>query len=108
MSEALIQKKYFIGTSSKDSWSSVYAYKPQNPEYREKRGEVFAAIQLKGPENFSLGTAGGLLLDRFHEAYFENEVKPKLLESISLYLTENNINFNIVGNDVEIDFSQFK
>ncbi len=73
MSEALIQKKYFIGTSSKDTWSSVYAYKPQNPEYREKRGEVFAAIQLKGPENFSLGTAGGLLLDRFHEAYFENE-----------------------------------
>ena len=73
MSEALIQKKYFIGTSSKSTWCSVYTYRPQNPEYRKKRGEVFAAIQLKGPEDFSLGTAGGLLLDRFHEAYFENE-----------------------------------
>lgn len=63
--------------------------------------------ELFGNEYSGTASQKSLIFNPY-KTYFENEVKPKLLESISLYLTENNINFNIVGNDVEIDFSQFK
>ncbi|HOY46168.1 MAG TPA: hypothetical protein PKU95_00870 [Candidatus Dojkabacteria bacterium] len=79
MNEALIQKKYFIGRSKKGVWSTVYTYKPHNSDLRRIRGEIFAVILLRGPEDFSLGTAGGLLLDRFHEAYFENRTDSTLI-----------------------------
>jgi DNA-binding beta-propeller fold protein YncE len=79
MNEALIQKKYYIGRSQKGVWSTVYTYKPHNSELRKIRGEIFAVILLRGPDDFSLGTAGGLLLDRFHEAYFDNRSDTTLI-----------------------------
>jgi len=68
-----VQKKYFIGDNKPGIWSSVYAYKPHNPEFLKKRGEIFAAVTLTGPTTFNVATAGNLLLDHLHETYFENQ-----------------------------------
>jgi hypothetical protein len=68
-----ITKKYFIGRTLKSGkWSSVYTYKPQNPQILRDRGQIFATISLESHEDFSITTAGNLILDFFHEAYFDN------------------------------------
>lgn len=74
-----IQKKYYIGTPAKGKWASVYAYKPMNEEFMRKRGEIFAAISMTGPETFNVSTAGNLLLDHLHETYFENPTDKPML-----------------------------
>jgi hypothetical protein len=70
--DSVIQKKYFIGKSKPGTWSSVYTYKPSSQTTRDKRGEIFAAICLEGPKDYGLPTVGNMLLDKFHETYFEN------------------------------------
>lgn len=70
--DSVIQKKYFIGKSKPGTWSSVYTYKPSSLSIREKRGEIFASICLEGPKDYGLPTVGNMLLDKFHESYFEN------------------------------------
>ena len=70
--DSVIQKKYFIGKSKPGTWSSVYTYKPSSQSIRDKRGEIFAAICLGGPKDYGLPTVGNMLLDKFHESYFEN------------------------------------
>jgi hypothetical protein len=70
--DSVIQKKYFIGKSKPGTWSSVYNYKPSSQIIRDKRGEVFASICLEGPKDYGLPTVGNMLLDKFHETYFEN------------------------------------
>jgi len=70
--DSVIQKKYFIGKSKPGTWSSVYTYKPSSQSIRDKRGEIFAAISLEGPKDYGLPTVGNMLLDKFHESYFEN------------------------------------
>ena len=67
-----IYKKYFIGKFAPGFWASVYAYKPHSHEIKIRRGEIFAVITLSGPETFAVNTAGNLLLDNFHETYFED------------------------------------
>ncbi|HEC65767.1 MAG TPA: hypothetical protein ENI23_10755, partial [bacterium] len=73
MSRIKLSRKYFIGKNRPGIWSSVYAYKPQSEKIYTKRGEIFAAISLEGPKDFDLATTGNLLLDNFHEAFFENK-----------------------------------
>ncbi len=68
-----IVKKYFIGTSLPHKWASVYDYRPQSQEILEKKGEIFAVVSLIAPKKFNSITAGSLLLDNFHEAYFESK-----------------------------------
>ena len=70
--DSVIQKKYFIGKSKPGTWSSVYTYKPSSQSIKDKRGEIFAAICLEGPKDYGLPTVGNMLLDKFHETYFEN------------------------------------
>lgn len=77
--DALIQKKYFSGRSEPGVWSSIYTYKPQNLDLRKVRGEIFAVICLRGPEEFDLAVAGNMLLDRMHETYFENRKDSTLI-----------------------------
>lgn len=72
--ENKISKKYFIGKSvEKGRWASVYTYKPNSDEIYQTRGEIFAAISLSAPAEFNATTAGNLILDYFHETYFENQ-----------------------------------
>jgi len=71
--DGVIQKKYFIGKSKHGIWSSVYTYKPSSLEVRKLRGEIFAVICLQGPKDYDLPTVGNMLLDKFHETYFENK-----------------------------------
>jgi hypothetical protein len=74
-----VQKKYYIGDSKPGSWSSVYAYRPHNPEILKSHGEIFAVIALTGPASFNVATAGNLLLDHLHETYFENQSDSTLI-----------------------------
>lgn len=74
-----IYKKYYIGQSKPGNWVSVYVYKPHSHEIRVKRGEIFAVISLIGPETFAVSTAGNLILDNLHEAYFENKSDTALI-----------------------------
>ncbi|KXK26766.1 MAG: hypothetical protein TR69_WS6001000787 [candidate division WS6 bacterium OLB20] len=85
-----IQKKYFIGTPRPGKWASVYTYSPQNDEFIKKRGDIFAAISMTGPDSFNVSTAGNLLLDHLHETYFENpEDKPLLALEKAVISTQN-------------------
>ena len=101
--DALIQKKYFIGKSTSGVWSSVYTYKPQSREIRETHGEIFATICLKGPKDFSLPTAGNMLLDRFHEAYFENKTDKVLIALEKALLETGKYLQKILENDSAAD-----
>ncbi|HEX9804192.1 MAG TPA: hypothetical protein VGA67_00770, partial [Candidatus Dojkabacteria bacterium] len=74
-----IEKKFYIGASSMGTWASVYTYKPKNEHILEEKGEVFAVITLKGPRSFNASTAGNLLLDFFHESYFEGDHSSSLI-----------------------------
>jgi ABC-type cobalt transport system substrate-binding protein len=76
--EGQIYKKYFIGKTKPGEWSSVYTYKPHNPAIKNLRGEIFACVSIKGPKDFSVSTAGNLLLDKLHESYFENHTDKTL------------------------------
>lgn len=103
-----IQKKYFVGKNKPGVWASVYAYKPNDDEIFQKRGEIFAATIIEGPKEFDSSVAGNLILDILHEAYFESEadsVMEALEESVKasknrlLSLVENDENAAISGID---------
>lgn len=79
MSFQNIEKKYYIGPAREGSWSSVYTYKPRNENIFLEKGEIFAVISLQGPLGFNASTAGSLLLDHFHETYFEGQESSPLL-----------------------------
>ncbi len=68
-----IEKKYFVGKTKPGVWASIYAYKPVSGAILEKKGEIFAAISIKGPKEFDSNIAGNLLLDILHETYFESK-----------------------------------
>jgi hypothetical protein len=78
---ARISSKYFIGDSLPHKWSSVYNYKPQSPEIFATKGEVYAVFNLYAAEGFNATTAGNLLVDQFHETYFESK-KESILEAV--------------------------
>ncbi len=64
--------KFHIGKEIRKGYlASVYNYRPRNEEILARKGEVFAVLRLKTHPDFDLMTAGGILLDFFHETYFE-------------------------------------
>ncbi|MCA9383242.1 hypothetical protein KC909_02650 [Candidatus Dojkabacteria bacterium] len=79
MTSRNISKKYFIGKSATNGkWASVYTYKPNNDALKDIRGHIFATIALNGPETFATATAGNMILDYFHETYFEHPAEKTL------------------------------
>jgi hypothetical protein len=80
---AKINFKYFIGDSLPHKWVSVYNYRPQSAEILEQKGEVFAVFSLFAPEGFNSATAGNLLIDYFHEQYFESK-KESVIASLEV------------------------
>jgi hypothetical protein len=78
-----IVKKYFIGDATTNEWSTVYNYRPNSEEKIKQRGEISAVISLfSKSKQFSAVTAGNLIVDRFHEAYFESK-KSQVTEALS-------------------------
>jgi len=65
--------RYFIGDSLPHKWASVYSYRPQSPDIFATKGEIFAVISLSASKGFNSTTAGNLLIDHFHEVYFESK-----------------------------------
>src|SRR5690349_20111145 len=86
MKQRKIQSKYYIGDALGHVWSSVYNYKPQSDETLEKKGEVYAVFSISAPEDFYAATAGNLLVDVFHESYFESK-KESVLEAAEAAIT---------------------
>lgn len=75
-----ISRTFYIGEEVKKGFfASVYNYRPHNEEILARKGEVFAVLRLKTGPDFDLVTTGGLLLDYFHETYFEMQESSALL-----------------------------
>ncbi|MBN1916235.1 hypothetical protein JW796_04640 [Candidatus Dojkabacteria bacterium] len=112
MDKFTLARKYFIGKNKPGVWASVYSYRPQGESVFERRGEIFAVITLRGPEDFDTSTAGNLLLDHFHENYFENE-KDSVLISLEkavmgmerrlMTLIENEVSVHEEGVEVHLN-----
>ncbi len=98
--EIKLSRKYFIGKSKPGRWSSVYAYKPHNEEIFNKRAEIFAVTSLKGPKDFDVATAGNLLLDHFHETYFENSKDTVLIALEKAVLSTQKRLLTLIENNV--------
>jgi hypothetical protein len=75
-----IKSKFYFGKDSKKGYfASVYTYRPRNENILERKGEIFAVLRLRTDPDFDLMTAGGILLDYFHETYFEIQEKSPML-----------------------------
>lgn len=79
MNESVSRKFYFSKEIQKGYLATVYNYKPRNENILARKGEVFAVLRLKSDPGFDLITAGGILLDYFHETYFEIQESSTLL-----------------------------
>lgn len=76
----IISRKFHIGKEIRKGYlASVYNYRPRNEEILARKGEVFAVLRLRTDPDFDLLTAGGILLDYFHETYFEMRESSTLL-----------------------------
>lgn len=75
-----VARKFHIGKEIRKGYlASVYNYRPRNEEILARKGEVFAVLRLRTDPDFDLLTAGGILLDYFHETYFEMRESSTLL-----------------------------
>jgi len=75
-----VSRKFHIGKEIRKGYlASVYNYRPRNEEILTRKGEVFAVLRLRTHPDFDLLTAGGILLDYFHETYFEMRESSTLL-----------------------------
>jgi len=75
-----VSRQFHIGKEIRKGYlASVYNYRPRNEEILSRKGEVFAVLRLKSDPGFDLLTAGGILLDYFHETYFEMHESSTLL-----------------------------
>lgn len=81
-----LEKKYFIGDALPHKWTSVYNYKPVSEDRFVDKGEVFAIISLYASSGFNAMTAGNLLIDCFHETYFESK-KQQITGALSEAIT---------------------
>ena len=79
MTEDIKSKFYFGKNPKKGYFASVYNYRPRNESILEKKGEIFAVLRLRTDPDFDIMTAGGILLDYFHETYFEIQEKSAML-----------------------------
>lgn len=97
-----LDKKYYIGRSTENRWSSVYAYRPKNENIFLEKGEIFSIISLEGPRGFSAAPAGNMLLDLLHESYFESgEVSPLVCLENSVIKTAERL-AQLVENDEKL------
>lgn len=62
-----------VGKPAENLWSQVHNFNPDDPEKKEKRGELLAILVLRGvPEGIEAIAAGREVLGRLHEEYYGN------------------------------------
>ena len=62
-----------VGTPFDGFWSQVHTFSPEEPEKKEKRGELLAVLVITGvPQGVEAVAAGREVLGRLHEEYYGN------------------------------------
>ncbi len=62
-----------VGTPSDGFWSQVHTFSPEEPEKKEKRGDLLAVLVITGvPQGVGAVAAGREVLGRLHEEYYGN------------------------------------
>ena len=102
MNESVSRKFYFSKEIQKGYLSTVYNYKPRNENILERKGEVFAVLHLESDPDFDLITAGGILLDYFHETYFEIQEKSTLLALEKTVISASKHLAKLIDNDNKV------
>lgn len=102
MNEDVSRKFFFSKEIQKGYLSTVYNYKPRNENILAKKGEVFAVLSLKSNPDFDLITAGGILLDYFHETYFEIQESSTLLALEKTVISSSKHLAKLIDNDKKV------
>ena len=102
MNESVSRKFYFSKEIQKGYLSTVYNYKPRNENILARKGEVFAVLRLKSDPDFDLITAGGILLDYFHETYFEIQESSTLLALEKTVISSSKHLAKLIDNDNKV------
>lgn len=102
MNESVSRKFYFSKEIQKGYLSTVYNYKPRNENILARKGEVFAVLHLKSDPDFDLITAGGILLDYFHETYFEIQETSTLLALEKTVISSSKHLAKLIDNDNKV------
>jgi hypothetical protein len=102
MNESVSRKFYFSKEIQKGYLATVYNYKPRNENILARKGEVFAVLRLKSDPGFDLITAGGILLDYFHETYFEIQESSTLLALEKTVISSSKHLAKLIDNDNKV------
>lgn len=102
MNESVSRKFYFSKEIQKGYLATVYNYKPRNENILARKGEVFAVLRLKSDPGFDLITAGGILLDYFHETYFEIQEASTLLALEKTVISSSKHLAKLIDNDNKV------
>jgi DNA-binding beta-propeller fold protein YncE len=102
MNESVSRKFYFSKEIQKGYLATVYNYKPRNENILARKGEVFAVLRLKSDPGFDLITAGGILLDYFHETYFEIQESSTLLALEKTVISSSKHLAKLIDNDNQV------
>jgi len=105
MTEQISRKFYFGKDIRKGYFASVYNYRPRNENILAKKGEIFAVLRLKSNPDFDLVTAGGILLDYFHETYFEIQEESTLLALEKTVISSGKHLGKLIDNDEKVSES---
>ncbi len=102
MTEKISRKFYFGKDIRKGYFASVYNYRPRNENILERKGEIFAVLRLKANPTFDLVTAGGILLDYFHETYFEIQETSTLMALEKTVIASGKHLAKLIDNDEKV------
>jgi hypothetical protein len=105
MTEPISRKFYFGKDIRKGYFASVYNYRPRNENILARKGEIFAVLRLKSNPDFDLVTAGGILLDYFHETYFEIQEESTLLALEKTVISSGKHLGKLIDNDEKVSES---
>lgn len=105
MTEPISRKFYFGKDIRKGYFASVYNYRPRNENILDRKGEIFAVLRLKSNPDFDLVTAGGILLDYFHETYFEIQEESTLLALEKTVISSGKHLGKLIDNDEKVSES---
>jgi hypothetical protein len=71
MAKLILQSAKIVGLSDRASWSQVHTFIPTEPEKLKARGQLLAAIGLKGIEpGIEAVAVGREVISRIHEEYY--------------------------------------
>ena len=73
MQRFLFKSAKVVGTGTKDAWSQVHLFSPDDKKQRRQRGELLAVVCLSGlAEGIEAVASGPEMISRLHEEYYGN------------------------------------